>query len=103
IYCRITVNGKRTQFSVNRDIDPKKWISAAGMAKGTSEEARTLNAYLDMVKGEIHKHYNRLLASGQFISADTVKNSYLGLGEKQRSLIETFEYHNDQMKELIGV
>ncbi len=73
------------------------------MAKGNSEEIRTLNAYLDMVKGEIHKHYNRLLASDKFISADTVKNSYLGLGEKQRSLIETFQYHNDQMKELIGV
>ena len=103
IYCRITVNGKRTQFSVNRDIEPGRWITAAGMAKGNSEEARTLNAYLDMVKGEIHKHYNRLLASSEFISADTVKNSYLGLGEEQKSLIETFEYHNNQMKELIGV
>lgn len=103
IYCRITVNGKRTQFSVHRDIDPQRWISTAGMAKGNSEESRTLNAYLDMIKGEIHKHYNRMLASGQFISADTIKNSYLGLGEEQRGLIETFQYHNDQMKELIGV
>lgn len=103
IYCRITVNGKRSQFSINRDIDPKRWISAAGMAKGTSEEAKTLNAYLDMIKGDIHKHYNRLLAGDKFISADTVKNSYLGLGETQKSLIETFEYHNNQMKELIGV
>ncbi len=56
-----------------------------------------------MVKGEIHKHYNRLLANNKFISADTVKNSYLGLGEHQRSLIETFQYHNDKIKELIGV
>jgi site-specific recombinase XerD len=103
IYCRITINGKRAQFSVKRSITPSKWIPAAGIAKGNSEEARTLNAYLDMVKGEIHKHYNQLLASDKFITADTIKNSYLGLGEKQRSLIETFQYHNDQMKELIGV
>ena len=103
IYCRITINGKRAQFSVKRSVEPSKWIAAAGIAKGTSQEARALNAYLDLVKAEIHKHYNRLLSADKFITADTIKNSYLGLNEKQRSLIEIFEYHNDQMKELIGV
>ncbi len=103
IYCRITVNGKRAQFSVKRSIEPNKWIAAAGAAKGNSEEARILNTYLNKVKTELHKHYNLLEATDQFITADTVKNSYLGTGEKQRSLIEIFEYHNDQMKELIGV
>ncbi len=103
IYCRITVNGKRAQFSVKRSVDPNKWIAAAGMAKGNSQEARTLNAYLDLVKAEIHKHYNLLLSADKFITADTVKNSYLGLNEERRTLVETFQYHNDQMKELIGV
>lgn len=103
IYCRITVNGKRAQFSTKRSIDPNKWIAAAGAAKGNSEEARILNTYLNKLKTELHKHYNLLEATDQFITADTVKNSYLGDGEKQRSLIETFEYHNNQMKELIGI
>lgn len=103
IYCRITVNGKRAQFSTKRSIDPNKWIAAAGVAKGNSEEARILNTYLNKLKTELHKHYNLLEATDQFITADTVKNSYLGEGEKQRSLIETFEYHNNQMKDLIGI
>lgn len=103
IYCRITVNGKRAQFSTKRSIDPNKWIAAAGAAKGNSEEARILNTYLNKLKTELHKHYNLLEATDQFITADTVKNSYLGQGEKQRTLIETFEYHNNQMKELIGI
>lgn len=103
IYCRITVNGKRAQFSLKRSIEPTKWIASAGSAKGNTEEARILNSYLNKVRNELHKHYNLLEATDQFITADTIKNSYLGTGEEQRSLIETFQYHNDQMKELIGV
>lgn len=103
IYCRITVNGKRAQFSVKRSIEPSKWIASAGSAKGNTEEARILNSYLNKVRNELHKNFNLLEATEQFITADTIKNSYLGTGEEQRSLIETFEYHNDQMKELIGV
>lgn len=44
IYCRITVNGKRAQFSLKRSIDPEKWNSSSGTAKGNSEEARILNS-----------------------------------------------------------
>ena len=103
IYCRITVNSKRAQFSTKRSIEPNKWIAAIGEAKGNSEEARTLNTYLNKIKTELHKHYNLLESTEQFITADTIKNSYLGEGEKQRTLIETFQYHNDQMKALIGI
>lgn len=93
IYCRITVNGKRAELSVERSIEPDKWNSRAGMAKGTSEGTRTLNAYLDLVKGDLQKHYNRLLASGDYITADAIKNSYLGIAEERRTLFEVFEYH----------
>jgi site-specific recombinase XerD len=103
IYCRITVNGKRAQFSLKRSIDPNKWISSSGVAKGNSEEARILNTYLNKVRNELLKHFNLLEAKEEFITADTIKNSYLGIKEEERSLIETFKYHNNQMKELIGI
>ena len=76
IYCKITVNGKRAQFSVKRSIEPSKWIASAGAAKGNSEEARILNSYLNKVRNELHKHYNLLEATDQFITADTIKNSF---------------------------
>lgn len=103
IYCRITVNGKRAQFSLKRSIDPEKWNSSSGTAKGNSEEARILNSYLNKVRNEMHKHFNLLEAKDEFITADTIKNSYFGIDEEERSLIDTFQYHNDQMKELIGI
>lgn len=103
IYCRITINGKRAQFSVKRSIDPSKWNSSSGTAKGNAQEARILNSYLNKVRNELHRHFNLLEAKDEFITADTIKNSYLGITEEERSLIDTFEYHNNQMKELIGI
>lgn len=103
IYCRITIDGERLQFATQRTIEPSKWISAAGIVKGNSEEARTINAYLDLISVELNKHYNILLSTSQTISVHTLRNSYLGIKEKQKGLIEIFKYHNDQMKELIGL
>lgn len=103
IYCRVTVNGKRAEISLKRSIEPERWIAAAGMVKGKSEEARTINSFLDMAKSDIFKHYNHMISIGKFITADTLKNNYLGLEEKEHSLIETYEYHNKRMEERIGI
>ena len=46
IYCRITMNGQRIEISDKRSIEPSKWIAGAGIVKGTSVEARTINTYL---------------------------------------------------------
>lgn len=50
IYMRITVDSKRTEVSTKRDCEPEKWNSSAGRAKGTREDIRTLNAYLDSLQ-----------------------------------------------------
>lgn len=103
IYCRITIDGKRTQFSLRRKIEPENWSKEIERAKGKTEEIRALNIYLDHVKAEIQKHYNILMSKGEHISADVVKNSYLGIEEVSKTLFETFTYHNDSMKERIGI
>lgn len=103
IYCRITIRGKRAEISMKRFIDPTRWLTTAGAAKGNSEESRTINAYLDLVKGDIYRHYVQLTSMDKYITADYLKNTFLGITEKEKSLIEVFKYHNSQMKELIGI
>ena len=41
IYIRITLNGKRSEFSTKKYIDPKKWDEKNMRVKGNTEEART--------------------------------------------------------------
>ena len=53
IYTRITVNGKRMEFSTGRLVNPEKWSSAGGKVKGHSNEARSINRHLDILKTKI--------------------------------------------------
>jgi hypothetical protein len=79
------------------------WINELGMVKGINAEAKEINGKLDSIRREIMKHYNMMMAMDQFISAATLKATYFGVEEKYKGLIEIFQYHNDQMKELIGI
>ena len=53
IYTRITINGKRIELSSNRFVEMSKWSTEAGKMKGNSEEARTINSYLDLMKSKV--------------------------------------------------
>jgi site-specific recombinase XerD len=43
-----------------------------------------------------------LLEAGKAITAEAVKNAYFGITEKSKTVLEVFQYHNDQMKALIN-
>ena len=43
---RITVNGKRAEFSLKREVEVTKWNAAAGLMLGNSEAAKSINQYI---------------------------------------------------------
>jgi hypothetical protein len=50
IYMRVTIDGYRFEVATNASIEQAKWQAGAGKAKGNTEEARTINAHLDIFK-----------------------------------------------------
>ena len=49
IYVRVTIDGKRVEWSVQRSCEPElKWNQSIGRATGNREEVKILNAYLDV-------------------------------------------------------
>lgn len=46
IYLRVTIGGERFVWSTQRYAEQQKWSGASGKVKGTTEEAKTINAYL---------------------------------------------------------
>ncbi|WP_162052271.1 Arm DNA-binding domain-containing protein [Pontibacter pamirensis] len=54
IYLRITINGKRLETCTNRNVTPCKWSVEAGRVKGNTEEARRINAYLDILRSKVY-------------------------------------------------
>lgn len=102
IYLRITVNGKRSEFSIKRKIPLTKWNSEAGKLRGTVQEARELNRYLDSIKNKVNKIHEHLLENEAFVSAEIIKNTYLGRSKKHKMVLVLFKEHNDKVERLIG-
>lgn len=102
IYARITINGLRTEFSLKRSVEPSKWISQAGVVKGSNEDSKSINAFLSTVRLRLNEHYRQLLETNKLISPEAIKNAYLGKKEIGKTILEVFRYHNSQVHALLN-
>ncbi|MGC4128498.1 MAG: site-specific integrase [Bergeyella sp.] len=102
IYLRITVDGKRAEFSTGKDVDISKWSSESSRLKGGSEEARSINKHFDILQSKVLEIENSLVLSGEPFDAADIKNLLAGKKETERYLIPIFQEHNDRMEKLIG-
>lgn len=102
VYMRITVNGKRSETSTGRECDPAQWNSFAGRLKGTKEEVKKFNAFLDDLQSKVYESHRMLTAEKESITAESIRQRLNGKVEQERLLIEIFQDHNDKIKALIG-
>ncbi len=102
IYTRITINGKRIELSTNRFVEISKWSTEAGKMKGTSEEARSINNHLDLLKSQIRDAEMELIHKKIAVTTETIKSKLLGVDERARMLVPIFQDHNNKIKELVG-
>jgi Arm DNA-binding domain len=70
IYFRLTVNGERFEFSTKKFIEKSKWPSEQSKMKGNSEEARSLNNYLDLIKSKVFDIQMDLLHKNEELNQD---------------------------------
>ncbi|WP_438973022.1 site-specific integrase [Polaribacter sp.] len=102
IYLRMTIDGKRTEISTKRTIEIKKWSVEANKAIGRTEDIRELNAYLDSLVSKVYQCQRDLIQDNKEVTTETLKNKFLGIEEKQVTLINLFKDHNKQVEKLIG-
>ncbi len=98
IYVRISVDAKRLDMSMQRKIVFERWDDTRGMARGTREEIKQLNHYLDQVKSQLLTCKEGLEKERKLITAEAIKNRYLGQDERGKTLKDLVEYHNEEMK-----
>ncbi|RKR83489.1 site-specific recombinase XerD [Mucilaginibacter gracilis] len=102
VWVRITVNGKRSETPSGRECEPAQWNNAAGRQKGTKEEVKSFNAYLDDLQSKVYEAHRQLTETDALITAETIRNKFMGKTEKPRSLIAIFKEHNQKMEALLG-
>lgn len=102
IYIRLTIDGERTEFSSKKFIEKGKWSSELAKMKGTTEEARSINSYLDMMRSKVLGAEMTLLHKEEAVTVENVKSIIHGIYKNHRTLITVFEDHNNKMRELVG-
>ncbi len=102
IYLRLTVNGKRSELSISRKIEPEKWHARLGKMKGSDAKAVQLNQYLDTVRSKINRIHQRFIDEEKPFTALDIKSAYVDDGDKLKMLVVLFEEHNAEMEKLIG-
>ena len=98
IYARVTIDGKRAEFSLNRDLKATLWDKNRKRGKGFSKYVLSLNKYLDQVFTGLHEAHRQLLEEDKTITSAAVKARYLGEDEEEgKTLLDLITYHNTTM------
>ncbi|MDL2214605.1 site-specific integrase [Dysgonomonas sp. OttesenSCG-928-M03] len=99
---RITVNGSVSQFSCKLNIKPSLWDTKANKASGKSLEAQKINQKLDNIKTQIGKQYQNICDKDNFVSAEKVKNAYLGFGDDYRTFFSIADEFYESYGKRVG-
>ncbi len=99
---RITVNGTIAQFSCKLNIRTSLWDAKSYRVSGKSLESQRINARLDNIKSQIHKQYQHICDHDAYVTAEKVKNAYLGFGSEYKKVLELLDEHLSDLKKRIG-
>ena len=88
---RITINGTMSQFSSKLSVRSSLWDAKANKASGKSLESQRINEKLENIKTNIGKQYQRLCDRDSYVTAEKVRNAFLGMGDDCRLLLQTFD------------
>jgi hypothetical protein len=103
IMIRLSVNGEVSQFSSKLDVEPELWDVKIGKVAGNSQKSRQINNLLDDIRTSLKNHYHEIETHEAYVTAEKVRNAFLGYSTKQRTLLELFKSHNEDAKKLIGI
>lgn len=93
IYCRVTVNREKTQFSTHKFINVKDWDSKRQIVKGRSTENNEVNICLETLKQRIRNKETELMKMGKEVTILKIKNSLEGKTVFKKGIISVADYH----------
>ncbi|MEQ9414530.1 MAG: site-specific integrase, partial [Cyclobacteriaceae bacterium] len=102
IYVRVTVDARRVEISLKRYVNPKEWNGKKGMSRGSRNDIKSLNHYLEEVRSNLVACYQEMQIQKQLITSEGIKNKFLGTNQKDHTLCKLINYHNTQMKDSLA-
>ncbi|MBN9298754.1 MAG: site-specific integrase [Filimonas sp.] len=104
ISAKITVDGEAKELSLSQTIPRGQWDWNSEQVKGRTQAVKDINTYIDDVRAKIISKYRELQRDEQIITAQSVKDSYLGIQKKlkKHSLTELLAYYKKIMEDKLA-
>lgn len=102
IFCRITINGKRKQFSTGCALAEVYWDKQSKLCKGHSSKAKRMNNNLKAIEKKLWHSYDRLTRTSGQVDVNDLYNQYCDKVVKKITLLDVFDHHINQIKTLVG-
>ena len=101
LYVRITVNGRSKEISLKHDLPLEKWNQTAGKLQGGGAKGHLVNRKIETTRTRLHNIYEDLIKEERIITADTLKERYLGNDVTHNTLAGLLDYHDEKMKKVL--
>lgn len=101
LYCRITVDGKRSDFSINRWVHPDRWVETDMLRKARKKEDQELHFYMESIRSRIKGIERELLDNRIPMTSENIKKAYSGKANKSKTLMEAIKWHNSQFQKTV--
>lgn len=102
LYLRLTLDKRRVEITTHIQLQEGFWNQKKQHVMEINSESDEVNGKLNMIRANVQKHYNRLIALDKVVTVDMLKNEYLGIGKKQKSLNELIEFYYSRFKEKVA-
>ena len=100
IYCRITINGRRSEISTGIWIKPDQWHNESLLE--TNTENIPINSTLSKIKNDIQGLYYELIYKEKPVTAEIIKNLYTGSTIKNHTFLQLMDEHIEHKQKTIS-
>jgi len=104
LYCRITLNGIRKQFSTGIQIENIYWNSKNQLVLKTHQTASLYNSLLDNIKSKINNAYGVLKLENNVFTIEDILDKYLGKEiKKKENILSYYKQYLFKIEKLVGL
>lgn len=103
IICRIAVDGEYERISTKLSIEPDLWNVKAQKAIGRGAKINEFNGHLEDMRIILKDHYYDIQKRHGYVTAEMVRNAYMGITAKEESLVPLYKEHLEETKKLVGL
>ncbi|WP_353122618.1 site-specific integrase [Dysgonomonas capnocytophagoides] len=99
VFMRITIEGKRAEFSIKEKIEEDKWLN--GRAAGNSIKSKNLNDLLDSYTAKAKEYYRFLYDKNESVTALKVADLMKGKNVSDKTLLWLCDKYISKISNLI--